>query len=271
MEEAEDETSFSPGSSIANDTQFNKDLINRLLTSSPPRQPSPPVNPTQPPEHQRFGQPKDLGDAKSQHHRPPGRQESSTTTTVPLNDHSSPNLPPLPTQHSIHPASLPHPSQISTQDPTQPYLSMSSMPLPHLSSSIRRRPVTVTIKDSSSVPIPLHDIPLQRQSQSQALIHGGLEEDDNSDDGYLDPASDDAADVAEEQESQLGNVPIVHRKVEVDQSQVMVPSSPPRVPLPMQFNPRDLGISESLLESLPSPPGWSQRSWDDEPLFLDRR
>ena len=166
---------FSPCPDLANDTQFQA-----LISSDHDF-----------PEDQ-------IADKSSQ----PGIPAPNVTTqTIPLNDtipSSSPLLPPPPrpitqTQRSIRPAGLPNPSQISTQDPTQAFVPPSSLAvqLPAIlrnSSSGR-----ITIKDSSSMVIPLHHIP--RESEV-----GDSEDEDNDDliaqptaatdnDGYLDPPS----------------------------------------------------------------------------------
>ena len=116
------------------------------------------------------------------------------TTTIPTKEMSSPVLPPMPppTQRPIAPASLPHPSQVSTQEPSQQ--------LPQLSSTQQLRSPAqtdrITIKDSSSMHTPLSQIPaynedelqLQRELEgTQHRVHDADDDDDNDDD--LDPRS----------------------------------------------------------------------------------
>lgn len=125
-------------------------------------------------------------------------------TKVPLNDtneyqlsssSSSPSLPPppRPTQKSVHPASIPHPSQVSTQAPsTQGFYFPSSsapnsFPVPH-EAEVER----ITIKDSSSVPTRLSHI--HQHDQDDELDAKGQirlldEHDDDDDDLDLDPST----------------------------------------------------------------------------------
>jgi len=120
-------------------------------------------------------------------------------TRVPLNDtissdkqqtsSSSPFLPPPPlpvysTQRTVHPASMPHPSQVSTQAPSQGYFPTSSAPQSFLlpQAEIER----IVIKDSSSLPARLS----QYQQYITQQDNGHLEDDsDQEDDLDLDPAS----------------------------------------------------------------------------------
>ncbi len=122
-----------------------------------------------------------------------------TTTRVPLNDvqpdaqaSSSPALPSNKsiTQWSIHPASMPHPSQISTQEATQAYLGQSSMILGE-EVQIPQGTVKITIKDSSSMRMTMSQIPAHRASQSEMNVDMKLDELDNYDEYDLDPPSSD--------------------------------------------------------------------------------
>lgn len=108
----------------------------------------------------------------------------NSTTTIPTKNVSSPNLPPMPppTQRPVAPASLPHPSQISTQDPSQQ--------LPQLSSVSQRSPdrtQRITIKDSSSMHEHLSQLPeynadeLQLQRELESTQHRASDEDDDED------------------------------------------------------------------------------------------
>lgn len=123
-----------------------------------------------------------------------------TTTRVPLNDiqseahpSSSPTLPSNKsiTQRSIHPASMPHPSQISTQEGTQAYFGQSSMILGE-EIETPRGDQKITIKDSSSIRMPLSQIPSHRAWQSQANVDLGLDDLDEDDEYDLDPLSSDS-------------------------------------------------------------------------------
>lgn len=88
------------------------------------------------------------------------------------------------TQRSVRPASMPHPSQISTQEATQGYLGSSFMPFETPRASER-----ITIKDSSSIRLPMSQIPSQL-SQSQLNIDLGVDTLDEGEDDYdLDPPS----------------------------------------------------------------------------------
>jgi hypothetical protein len=123
-----------------------------------------------------------------------------STTRVPLNDTAPSSSPSVPTnkavtQRSVHPASMPHPSQVSTQEATQAILEHSSLrPLdapPHTSQSTQR----ITIKDSSSMRVSLEEIPLYQGSQlhpfkSQAQNSGrDLTKETEEDEYDLDPPS----------------------------------------------------------------------------------
>ena len=171
----DDDSGF--GSPIANDTQFNADLASRLLQSPLKHSPSqqlrsdlaasasfPVIGPAL---HQ------ESLEELLEHELPPPRLiYLRTTTTGPLNDTngtptSSPSLPqpgdnqsPMrTTQKSIHPASMPHQSQISTQEPTQAYLPPRSLPVPSLHLGTLRDPERITIKDSSSMSVSMSQLP----------------------------------------------------------------------------------------------------------------
>ncbi|KIX96556.1 uncharacterized protein Z520_07822 [Fonsecaea multimorphosa CBS 102226] len=115
-------------------------------------------------------------------------------TQAPLNDtlhsSSSPSLSaarPV-TQRSVHPASIPHPSQMSTQDVTQCFLPQSSIPPPPREGLLEGEPDKVTIKDSSSSSIPLSQIP-QHVKQDESQLDGdnsSAEESASEDDLDLD-------------------------------------------------------------------------------------
>ncbi|KAK5956742.1 hypothetical protein OHC33_002229 [Knufia fluminis] len=123
-------------------------------------------------------------------------------TKVPLNDtndylrlssSSSPLLPPppIPTQKSVHPASIPHPSQVSTQAPSTQgfFFPTSSAPNSFL---VHREPEveSITIKDSSSVPARLSQF--RQHVQDGELNAEGeirLVESGDEDDLDLDPST----------------------------------------------------------------------------------
>jgi hypothetical protein len=273
---------LSPGSSIANDTQFNAELAERIPTFSSPspsasltyrRSPSPSA---QLDREIRLSLPR-----PNLVHQP---STYSTTKTIPLNDtSSSPSLPSRLTQRTVRPASLPHPSQVSTQDPTQLYLLMSSVPLAPLSSPPKSGPTTITIKDSSSVPKPLCEIPSHRHSQPKSQLQSAIElglDDclDAADDEDLDQEqitmSDKAGRALEEQDEDSQVLPKWTHTTQ-GRSQYEARAKATEIGSPVRRRrPRKPVIppevravlGESLLESVPGPPGWSQRSWDDEPL-----
>ncbi|KAK4948735.1 hypothetical protein LTR10_012740 [Elasticomyces elasticus] len=100
--------------------------------------------------------------------KPPLLHQSSThisTTQVPLNDvpkfSSSSSLPATKavTEKSMHPASMPHPSQMSTQEATQGLLNLSSYPQQRMETQFPGRPDRITIKDSSSYRVPISQLP----------------------------------------------------------------------------------------------------------------
>lgn len=126
--------------------------------------------------------------------RPTSTRQNSTQ--VPLNDtyqnSSSPALraTQIATQKSVRPASMPHPSQISTQDPTQAFLPPSSMPQSGPSGPTQGEH-KITIKDSSSVVVPLSQIPRHiANSQMDFDPIAALDDDDEDDEDLdLDPPS----------------------------------------------------------------------------------
>ncbi|KAF7513187.1 hypothetical protein GJ744_010583 [Endocarpon pusillum] len=125
---------------------------------------------------------------------PPASSSAATSPSLP----SSAPQPRYMTQQSIRPASMPRPSQVSTQAVTQQsLLPMSSMPFPYTattSSPTRynyNTPEHVTIKDSSSTPMPLREIPSQSQSQLEAEEYAMVDLGLGLDDGSLDDRDDD--------------------------------------------------------------------------------
>lgn len=125
-----------------------------------------------------------------------------STTRVPLNDTAPSSSPSMPvtkstTQRSVHPASLPHPSQISTQEATQVYQGYSSIGPLDLPPPTSQSTPRITIKDSSSMEISLEDIPVYHGSQIHPdQGHGDGDDDvaDGDEDEYdLDPPSRDRA------------------------------------------------------------------------------
>ena len=261
---------------------------------------------------------------------------------------SSPTIPASPpprlstTQRSIHPASMPHPSQVSTQGPTQPpWFPMSSMPFANIglplssprthnrASELKEEDDHITIKDSSSLPaVALRDIPSQVQSQEGpdgaefAIVDLGLGEEGIDDDGFSDRDED-----LDPKSSQLPQADFLMRDRTINAADEDVvrnervrdsyPASPANEAEPtttitrtstrphphhrhrshsktdtvhQQPQPQHhqhqhqhqhhrspppvarLQLSESMLESLPGPPGWvappqspmggSEKSWD---------
>lgn len=129
------------------------------------------------------------------------RTTQAITTRIPSNDvrgeeTSSQSLPSAATvtQRSIYPATMPHPSQISTQDATQGLFGLSSFPRPtqytqHVEGIGHSVGLTdkITIKDSSSCQVSMSQIPEQTAHHSQTNVDLGLEEVFNSEDeGDLD-------------------------------------------------------------------------------------
>ncbi|KIW62526.1 hypothetical protein PV04_10693 [Phialophora macrospora] len=107
----------------------------------------------------------------------PASIRRTTSIQVPLNDppndSSSPRLRPVRsnTQRSVHPASMPHPSQMSTQDPTQAFLPPSSMPQSGYD-DLMGRSETFKIKDSSSSSVAMSQIPRHVRSSQTGLAPG---------------------------------------------------------------------------------------------------
>ena len=128
----------------------------------------------------------------------PGSIHRTNSTQVPLNDSfhesSSPRVSRsrYNTQKSVHPASIPHPSQISTQEPTQAFFPPSSMPQNEVD-DFSEKSDKITIKDSSSASAPLSQIPqYARRSQDGPDQDSVLDEELESeaeDDFDLDPSS----------------------------------------------------------------------------------
>ena len=122
----------------------------------------------------------------------------SITTRVLLNDLRQTSSSPAEqankttTQRSIRPASMPHPSQMSTQEATQAYLGLSSMMHPNAETQTPTTVKAITIKDSSSMRVALSQIPAHMRSQSQghAIVDfglGGFDDEEDRDD--LNPPS----------------------------------------------------------------------------------
>ena len=263
------------GTPIANDTQFNFELSDRLASSSrnvsPSRSPvrltqqEAPASASQQLEHE-------LTQALPTPRLVHAPSIQTTTQSIPLNDIVSPTLPSRHTQRVVYPASLPRQSQVSTQDPTQPYRGTSSMQAPSSSFPARQQPATIRIKDSSSMHVPLHDIPSQRHSQPRNIV----------------PASDDDDDLDMADDLDAPHVPPVRQPApdrsfgqdeDDEDSQVLPPqparareASPPKAKKPRLTKPRRpvlntqvrALIGSSCLDAIPDPPGWSQRSFDDE-------
>jgi hypothetical protein len=219
-EDVDDDLGSAFGTPIANDTQFNLELANRITSSPPPL--ASPISPERPDvaitdsldkTHNRY---EDREDQDSNSFLPlPTLIQNSTTVRIPLNDitqsstSSSPFRPP--THRSIQPASLPHQSQISTQDPTQHYLLMSSLPpLPPFvapSASQGEELDRITIKDSSSIPASLSQIPAHANDNEERGLDVDLDLDDCGIGGEMDVNDEhedeyDAADGRENEEDQ---------------------------------------------------------------------
>ena len=133
---------------------------------------------------------------------PPLIQRTSThvsTTQIPLNDIetavSSSSVPSnnTTTQKSVNPASMPHPSQMSTQDATQGLFPMSSFPPPLHDKDEDEIRDKITIKDSSSYHVSMSQLPQHmNMTQSQPTVDLGLDEvfgTDGEEDLDLDPPS----------------------------------------------------------------------------------
>ena len=194
---------FDFGSPIRNDTQFNLEVKERtspLAASEAPitidSNPSTTRTTMTSPRKQNVSRPpaerNDTSEVTQSIGLPPARTPTSypgyTTTRVPLNDMQPPSSQSLPsdkstTQRSVRPASMQHPSQVSTQEATQGYTGSSFLP-PDTPRSQQR----ITIKDSSSVRMAMSQIPQQAASQSQLIVDFGLDMYDDED--YdLDPPS----------------------------------------------------------------------------------
>jgi hypothetical protein len=217
----EDEEDSDFGSPIRNDTQFNHEVEKRTSSPLPPssrpasaghdtaRKP-PAVSHVNPVTfslsslHQNGS-----GSSTESLALPPTPPPAPTTShpgyvtsRVPLNDTAPSSSPPVQatntkstTQRSIRPASMAHPSQISTQEATQftGYGGSSLEPL-----ETPRAPQKVTIKDSSSVRRSISQIPRHVSSQPEfdidldfgALGDAEQEEVQANDEEYdLDPPS----------------------------------------------------------------------------------
>ncbi|KAH0833634.1 hypothetical protein AYO21_12045 [Fonsecaea monophora] len=97
------------------------------------------------------------------------------------------------TQRSVYPASIPHPSQISTQDVTQGFLPQSSLPQLPQEGLLEGEPEKISIKDSSSLSIPLSQIP-QHVGPEESQLNGNINaaQESSSEDDFdldLDPPS----------------------------------------------------------------------------------
>ena len=131
---------------------------------------------------------------------PPANEvvNGSITTRVLLNDLRQTSSSPADqankttTQRSIRPASMPHPSQMSTQEATQAYLGLSSMMQPNAETQTPTTVKAITIKDSSSMRVALSQIAAHTRSQSQghAIADFGLGDfEDEEDQEDLNPPS----------------------------------------------------------------------------------
>jgi hypothetical protein len=220
----------------------------------------------------------------------PRESSTSATSSPTLPPPPLPGLPrTLATQQSIRPASLTRPSQVSTQAPTQQtWLPMSSLPFanhgmtssPTLQNSGEIE--HVTIKDSSSIPTPLGAIPSQPPSQAVPLVDLGPDDDDD-DDGFLD--RDDDLDprssplrqptfqqIAEIRDPSTQRYPRAAKTLTTPNQKISAPipnpSEPENTPKHnhtsttkkkqrVQDHPlAHLNLPDSMLESLPGPPGW---------------
>ena len=262
------------GTPIANDTQFNFELSDRLASSS--RNVSPSLSPVRLAKHEAPASASQQLERELTQALPTPRlvhapSIQTTTQSIPLNDIVSPSLPPRHTQRVVYPASLPRQSQVSTQDPTQPYAGTSSMPATSSSFQARQQPTTIKIKDSSSMHVPLHEIPSQRHSQPHNVIAASddVEDIDMADDldaPYVPPVRQAAPDRSfgqgdDDEDSQVLPPPV--RAEEPSPAKAKKPRlTKPRKPV-LNTQVRAL-IGSSCLDAIPDPPGWSQRSFDDE-------
>jgi hypothetical protein len=183
------------GSPIPNDTQFNRDVEQRTSSPAPANDQEPlaalTANPPEPPKlpsprvAERSNSDLNLQPVESNSSNdtdgvslptmpPPALQQTYSMTWVPLND-IAPTSSPIPqptTQRSVRPASMPHPSQISTQEGTQGYCASSYLPY-QTTQAITER---ITIKDSSSMQVPMSQFPAAGQDEeSQLDIDLGLD------------------------------------------------------------------------------------------------
>ena len=270
-EDDDDGVALSPGSSVENDTQFIAELASRIPSSSPVNLCSPSKTPITPAKLHSSQQQCQGSPFPIQAHSNRHTSARSDTTTILLNDLSSPTLPSRLTRWSSFPASLLRPSQISTQDPTQPYLPMSSVT--HSSSPPHQDTPKIHLKSSSSAPHPLYSIPLHAQSQTRSNPNIDLSLDGGEDDfdEDLDSASQTVMLVEENKDSRLGREPIGDIPVRFE-AESNERSKRARRP-PKAFVESDVRalLSESILESIPGPPGWSQSSWDDEPITANQK
>ena len=126
---------------------------------------------------------------------PAAHRTRTQTTRVPLNDALPSSSPPLQSHRSItqrsmvRPASMPHPSQISTQEATQ--YGMSSMIVDEPSETPPKTE-RITIKDSSSIRLSLSQIPAHGGSQAGLNVDlrlDALEEDGDDEEFDLNPPS----------------------------------------------------------------------------------
>lgn len=174
------------GSPVANDTQFAAHLAHIPTSPIGTRDPLEHLNPH---DTIRISSPSFPDGAASSSPLPAPKlvdrvAYQNSTTIIPTKDVSSPTLPPMPPsmQRSIAPAPLPHPSQISTQEPSQQLPQPSSVP--------QRSPTRtqrITIKDSSSMHEHLSQLPeynedeLQLQRELESTQHQVSDEDDDED------------------------------------------------------------------------------------------
>jgi hypothetical protein len=181
------------GSPLANDTQFAAHLA---CIPTSPLGTSDPLEHLNPHDTIRIPSSSPVEDTTYSSPLPPPKlvdrvEYQNSTTTIPTKDLSSPVLPPMPPpiHRPIAPASLPNPSQVSTQEPSQL--------LPQLSSGPQRSPVRtqrITIKDSSSMHERLSQLPeynedeLQLQRELESTQYPVLEDEEEDDvDDDLDP------------------------------------------------------------------------------------
>lgn len=208
--------------------------------------------------------------------RPPLIHRSSThnsTTKVPLNDipyqssSSSVSATKAITQKSMHPASMPHPSQMSTQEATQGLLNMSSYPQPRMEAELQAGEDRITIKDSSSYRVPISQLPQYIGGQSHPDMNEVSDSEEEEGDLDLDPPSTSSKPglatfdereltppvergandhVAEDYQLQLvssargasqsGNADLPHTPVPSSQA-ISIPSSPTPLPLQRHYSP----------------------------------